>query len=555
MSDYDQIVQSASSFNELKVLSTQYISRQHDELNAQVERHRTEAEQNHVDAERSRAEAQWLRDVLKRLRSELEVRAVRMPRADSEDLRGIIARALRHGAPPNEVPLPAKAPTTDLQAAPADGNAAVMKRLRVRLEQVERTNKRLEKEGEHLKLELLVAQRDLKNVGVANSTSQGDLGRGKSFGSGPRSPRHSSPAPSTTSVRNAITSTASGREEKERRIEGERDQLLSMVTHLEKDQAEQQQYADQVVNELGHALKALEADNASLQEEQRQSDQKGNAQVEVRRKLERQVQQLKAENEALMQQVVGMPSEHTSDEKKALIRQVRTLRGKQASGDSLPPSAADRPRSTSNHKSEPYSTAAPEAPDLLPEPDASVASQLFVGASLENDSTLVARRPSLAWQPLNGDNSFSNPDTEDEDIAAVPDGVSSSASLPVANAIEGAPVAEPAEVKRSDEPASRPLGADAERTVPPTAVTTPAWASMMPDMLPRVSSPRHLVDIRARQGRTASPPKWPSGANGTSGSGGPSTKASAGHSGNSGGGRLARSSAAQSGKSSQIAAS
>merc|ERR1719272_1897965 len=74
-----------------------------------------------------------------------------------------------------------------------------------------------------------------------------------------------------------------------------------MVHHLEKEQAEQQQYADQVVNQLGHALRALEADNASLQEDRRLNEQKLNIASEARRKLERTVRQVKAENEAIVQ--------------------------------------------------------------------------------------------------------------------------------------------------------------------------------------------------------------------------------------------------------------
>eukprot|EP00929_Paragymnodinium_shiwhaense_P041469 TRINITY_DN21529_c0_g1_i1.p1 TRINITY_DN21529_c0_g1~~TRINITY_DN21529_c0_g1_i1.p1 ORF type:complete len:535 (-),score=137.56 TRINITY_DN21529_c0_g1_i1:68-1672(-) len=83
------------------------------------------------------------------------------------------------------------------------------------------------------------------------------------------------------------------------------ERLLNVVRRLEKEQQEQQQYADQVVTELGNALRALEAENGTLQGEVRQGGRKASVEAEHRRRLEKQVKLLEKENAALQDMVIS----------------------------------------------------------------------------------------------------------------------------------------------------------------------------------------------------------------------------------------------------------
>jgi hypothetical protein len=201
--------------------------------------------------------------------------------------------------------------------------------------------------------------------------------------------------------------------------------------------------------------------------------------------------------------------------------------GRQSPRDSAPPSTADQSVGrTLSEASLPSSKATPEAPGFASEPKAT--SSLFMSANLTTDAGSTEQSWGLAWQPLDGD---ASPRASE---VATPSAADTAAEPPV--------VSEAAEVKRPDEATVRPRDQNAERVGKPT---TPAWAAMSPDMLPRVASPRRFVDIRARPGRSASPPKWQGTANGTTGAS--AAKVSAGSTGVA---RGPRSSAGQTGRSS-----
>jgi len=107
--------------------------------------------------------------------------------------------------------------------------------------------------------------------------------------------------------------------------QAERGRLLGVVRRLEREQAEQQQYADRVVHELSIALRALETENSSLQAELRQGGRNAGADDEALKRLERQVQTLEFEKEELMRQVIGLRSPTAYAASAASEPQVLTL--------------------------------------------------------------------------------------------------------------------------------------------------------------------------------------------------------------------------------------
>jgi len=315
--DYEALALSANTVPELRDLSVQYIARQREEFMAVIDQGRSELERSHVEFDRCRAEADRLRDTLRRMRTELEARSQRLARGDLEDLRGMIARGLR---PPGDSPgscwteLAGDAASNTGANAPA---SAVMRRLRSRMEQLERREKSLQKENDHLRLQRAMAQRESEQRSTGRSQGERPRSPGQALRSARHSPRSSSASGQAGAEDGAAGKAATadrpeaasdGQSERERKLQGERDHLLSMVQHLEKEQAEQQQYADQVVNQLGHALRALEAENGTLQEEVRQGGQRLTGALEARRKLERQLRADQAEKEALTRQVVALRS-------------------------------------------------------------------------------------------------------------------------------------------------------------------------------------------------------------------------------------------------------
>jgi hypothetical protein len=155
------------------------------------------------------------------------------------------------------------------------------------------------------------------------------------------------------------------------------------VQRLEKEHSEKQQYADQVVNQLGHALRSLEADKASLQEEKKLAGQKISASAEARRKLERQVKQLKAVKEDLIQQVMHGPVAEEPDARKI---------------DSLPSKKLSRsPRSSAS-----ASAPAPPSRRIASEPSSPSAMHRYLAADLATEPASVREGRGVAWQPLEG---------------------------------------------------------------------------------------------------------------------------------------------------------
>lgn len=554
--EYEQITSSASSRGELKALSVQYISQQRDELSNQVEQCKNEADKNLALAESRRGEVDRLRDALKRLQTELEVRQSRIPRSDKEDFRAIVTQALceQPAAPPGELQekpselrsesdrLRSKAKEMEacrksdlpvhfeLRSSSPEGvslladssSANVMKRLRARVERLERENKRLEKESEHLKLDLMLSSRELKSKGaLPTSTTTGPSMPSRSRRSSGTAARSPKPSPKAISPRilavdkvndsEANTSQSSSLpkaaiEDREKKLAGERDQLLSMVSKLEKEQAEHQQYADQVVSQLGTALRSLEADNASLHTERRANEQKIEASLEARKKLERQVKQLKAENEALIQRVVGARSDKPGEKRKAAPsspkQSARSSRSSSPSRTGRAEKPAEKPaakpveKPTASRRSSPDAAAVPvkaatEVSDPAPEPSM----QSFLAADLASATGSVRKGFGVAWQPVDGS------------IDASP-----LAESPASVILEQVPSMRPAQVEQ-------PKFSSAGETVVPSSsriadsgplLTTPAWAVVggsPADGLPRVMPPRRLIDMRERQGLAGlSPP-------------------------------------------------
>lgn len=517
--EYEQLCNSATSIAELQDLSIQYISRQREDFLSQIERYKTETEQSHADGERSHVEAEKLRDALKRLRTELEVRASRFARTDHEDLRAIVSSGLRQASCETSV------------AEGSSGN--VMKRLRARVEQLERANKKLEKECDALKLQKLVAQRDLQRAGLEQARTKSTSASG--IGLQQRSPRNSSrsliddslanmPSPRATasspprvtrsfvSIGEEADAKAAPIDERERRWTGEREHLLTVVQHMEKEQVEQQEYADKVMNQLGHALRALEADNASLQEESKQQCQKLGASVEARRKLDRQVRQLRAEKEALARQVLSLRAGPHS-ESKAIVghaRHSRVARSKSpnavSTGSNLDKllgrnvgsgvAVADKLVSQASSQQD-VGQRRPESLEIPFQAMQELPLDVEVSPSME-----PRQSRGLAWRSFESDGTLEDsPMSEPLSQPLTP--FTSSSTL-----LEAAPVSEDV-LPVSEESMRGVLRVDSEPQDRATQPATPAWAviSVSPaELLPRVPSPGR-VDVKPRPGRTSSSPK------------------------------------------------
>lgn len=552
--EYEQLCNTATSSKELQNLSIQYISRQREDLLSQIEHCKTEAEHSHAEAERSHAEAEKLRDVLKRLRTELEVRAPRFARTDHEDLRAIVNGGLRQ---------------TNCEASAAEESSGnVMKRLRARVEQLERANKRLEKECDTHKLQKLVAQRDLQRAGLdpGKTKNVSAVGGGHQQQRSPRISSRvlmddtlgnmSSPSPprataSSPATRSRILSSedleAAPSDERERRLSGEREHLLAMVLHMEKEQAEQQQYADQVVNQLGHALRTLEADNSTLQEESKQHCQKLGASAEARRKLDRQVKQLRSEKEALARQLMSLRSGALAENKASgNSRYFRPSRSKSPNpvsaidkvaartaenGATAPDKIVSKVRRSMGKSDEKLENeAAGSQPIEMGRTSAST--ELWSHEVQDLQATIELTPPSdpssaslpqqswgLAWRSFESDGTL-------EDSPTSP--LNSSAILTEPTDIAAASEATdpPTQTLSKDELMTRAEGSrepSLQRVEPPakdraTQPATPAWANLTVSataMLPRVSSPGR-VDVRLRQASSSPPPKRVGSGSGTS---------------------------------------
>jgi len=236
---------------------------------------------------------------------------------------------------------------------------STVKKLRARVEQLERSYHLLERENECLKAERLSSAR-LKtsalmsdyadklsaNSGMihssrerAGSSASVNSIRESTYTTGPRSPTSKShhrparramngaPPPrsgelsGSNSMRKLNLSGAScgghdsslefhtPRKENDPAVssdEGER--LLGVVRRLEKEQVEQEQYADQVATELTRTLRALQQKNGSLQEELREGRQQLGHSAEARRQLEGHVKQLQEVRDSFLRQAGMSPA-------------------------------------------------------------------------------------------------------------------------------------------------------------------------------------------------------------------------------------------------------
>jgi len=236
---------------------------------------------------------------------------------------------------------------------------STVKKLRARVEQLERSYHLLERENECLKAERLSSAR-LKtsalmsdyadklsaNSGMihssrerAGSSASVNSSRESTYTTGPRSPTSKShhrparramngaPPPrsgelsGSNSMRKLNLSGAScgghdsslefhtPRKENDPAVssdEGER--LLGVVRRLEKEQVEQEQYADQVATELTRTLRALQQKNGSLQEELREGRQQLGHSAEARRQLEGHVKQLQEVRDSFLRQAGMSPA-------------------------------------------------------------------------------------------------------------------------------------------------------------------------------------------------------------------------------------------------------
>jgi len=359
-----------------------------------------------------------------------------------------------------------------------------------------------------------------------------------------------------------VETKAPPNDERERSWTGEREHLLAMMQHMEKEQVEQQQYADQVMNQLGHALRALEADNASLQEESKQHCQKFGASVEARRKLDRVVKQLRAEKEALSRQVISLRSGPHSDSKApGHSRHLRSPRSKSptavCTGSSVDKVAgrtvgngvvvADHTVKVSHatHKLEEKLEDEAEGwqqEDRQRRSDSvemilKGIQDLAVAVEVSPPSDTVGGSPpqrsrGLAWRSFESDGTL-----EDSPSSPHLTPFTSSSTLAEVGAVAEALFRQATAMLESSDAPGRTSAKDdlvlvAEEPTRETPVlrveheskdrvtqpATPAWAviSVSPtEMLPRVSSPGR-VDVKPRPGRASSPPKRPANGSGVS---------------------------------------
>lgn len=324
--EYEDFVAGAATLQEHKDLSSRYICRLAEKLSSAAEVRQSEMEQKAAEAER-------LRETLQQLRIDLDGLGSRVPKADLDQLRGTILSGLL----PDDATKENMGNTRTLKGTSANDKAnTVVRRLKVRMERLEKERTRYERENEKLRLQKMSAERDTETArgevraaqaalrdaqaaaaaasrqGVHN-TSLSTLdpppsAREPRARSPPAGPRRS-PSPPRPSPRGQVSQSvlSEGSESRAfREVREERDKLQAQNRRLTREQAEQQIYADQVVNQLGHALRALEAENAALQEELKQHGLKLATTAEEKKRLERQSKQWKAEKDVLTRQVVEL---------------------------------------------------------------------------------------------------------------------------------------------------------------------------------------------------------------------------------------------------------
>mmetsp|Transcript_23643 Transcript_23643/g.52426 ORF Transcript_23643/g.52426 Transcript_23643/m.52426 type:complete len:450 (-) Transcript_23643:107-1456(-) len=325
--EYEALAAVATTLPELRNLSLRYLGKQREELVSKLERARAEVNRRKLEAERAQQEAERTSSTLERISCELEARAPRLARADLEELRACVRRGLtRSGSavplragqsadPPPAAVLSAGPSPPAVEAAPPSASSAALLRLRARVEQLEKTQARLRRENEQLRFG------SQKETVASQPTTSRLWSPRASPRSSPRSLNRSQAtigveggAPGVVAASGTPATKVAGKEAIEKRglCPAEKEQLLATIQTLEKELADQKHYSDRVEIELSQALRSIETENGSLKAELWQGGLRNFREVEMRRELEQQVNQLRAENEELMQQVVmmQMPQEY-----------------------------------------------------------------------------------------------------------------------------------------------------------------------------------------------------------------------------------------------------
>jgi hypothetical protein len=160
-----------------------------------LEKVRAEASRRKAEADRHQTECRRYKEVLQTLLTELDARSARMARADVEDLRALIMQSLRSSltetrkASLKDTPVSDTAASLTAGGSPglampgfADAASETIDKLRARIVQLERHQKRLEKENHSLRGRNLQSELELKHSASL---------QGEQLGGGNRSPRNS----------------------------------------------------------------------------------------------------------------------------------------------------------------------------------------------------------------------------------------------------------------------------------------------------------------------------------------------------------------------------
>lgn len=180
--EYEALAAGATTLVQLRALSMQYMARQREDASLRLERARAEALRRKAEADRAKQHAEQLRRALRSVAAELEARASRLATRDLEELRTAVFRGL--GLPPDGPPdaanggaaLPSPVLSRNSDQCSDKENAATgpsgwdlveMPKLRARVDQLERGQRRLEVENEALRTRCLAAERALDRTACA----------------------------------------------------------------------------------------------------------------------------------------------------------------------------------------------------------------------------------------------------------------------------------------------------------------------------------------------------------------------------------------------------
>jgi len=174
--EYEALVAGATTLVQLRALSTQYVARQREEASARLEQARAETARHKAEVDHAREEAEQLRRSLRAVAVEIEARASRLAHSDLEELRAAVFRGL--GLLPDAAlgaALLSPALTrssvecsdkeNSATSHPRSGELAEKPKLRARVDQPERSQRRLQGEHQGLRTRCVAAERALKEHG------------------------------------------------------------------------------------------------------------------------------------------------------------------------------------------------------------------------------------------------------------------------------------------------------------------------------------------------------------------------------------------------------